>query len=153
MGRTRRIAVRIVLTIGPGRLELAAGARPLFIHRAAHPATDVPHERNTTRRLGFGPQHRDMKGADLNGRGIRNSAAGGGAFAPEKGHTEVRAASAAREAGIVDRHGEMNTEKPAKGRHRAAILVIAANLGRARPVRRERFSVRPIAGLLPPSQG
>lgn len=131
MGRTGRIAMRVVLAIGPGRVELAAGARPLFIHRAAHPATDVAHKPNTTCRLGLGPQHRDMERADLDGGGIRHRTAGRGAFAPEERHTKVRAAGAAREAGIVDRHGRMNTEKPAKGRHRAAILFIAANLGRA----------------------
>src|SRR5690606_190571 len=105
VGGARRIAMRIVLAVGPRRFELAAGARALLVQRAAHAATDVAHQADATSRLGLGAAHGDVKRTDLDRRIIRNRSAGRGAFTPEERHTKVRAAGTAREAGIIDGHG------------------------------------------------
>ena len=148
MGCTRRIAMSVVLTIGPGRLEFATGTRALLIHGAAHTATDFAHQPDAARRLGFCPEHRDVKRADLHSHAIRNSSAGRSAFTPEERHTKVRAASAACEAGIVDRHGKVNTERPERAGTWTAILFFATNLGRASQRAAQKISDKLIAGVL-----
>ncbi|GEM_PF-3491046 len=102
MGCPCRVAMGVMLTINPGRLEFAAGARALLIHRAAHPTTDIAHQAHAPRGPGFGAEHRNEKRADLHRRAIRNGTAGRSAFAPEERHTKMRAAGATRKAGIVD---------------------------------------------------
>ena len=105
MSGTRCIAMRIVLAVGPRRFELAAGTRALFVHGAANAATDIAHQADATSRFGLGATHGDMKRTDLDRRVIRHRSTGRGAFTPEERHTKVRAAGAAREAGIIDGHG------------------------------------------------
>ncbi|KJH81453.1 hypothetical protein UF78_12890 [Stutzerimonas stutzeri] len=67
MGGPGRVAMGIVLAIGPGRFELAAGTRALLIHRATHATPHIAHQADAPRWLGFGPEHRNMKWADLHG--------------------------------------------------------------------------------------
>src|SRR5690606_13248960 len=96
-----RIAVRIVLTINPGGLELPTGAGALLVHGATHATTNVTHQADTTGRLGLGAAHGDMERADLDRRAIWHCSAGRGAFTPEERHTKVRTACTACEAGII----------------------------------------------------
>lgn len=105
MGCPCRVTMGVVLTINPGRLEFAAGARALLIHSAAHPTTDIAQQPDAPRGPGFSAAHRNEKRADLHGRPIGNGTAGRSALAPEERHTKMRAAGATRKAGIVDRHG------------------------------------------------
>ncbi len=72
----RRIAMRIVLTVDPGGLELAAGARTLLVHGAAHAAPDVTHQPYAARRLGFSPEHCDVERAYLHRQVVGNHTAG-----------------------------------------------------------------------------
>lgn len=101
----RRIAVRIVLAILPGGLELATGAGSLFVHAATNPATYVTQQADTAGGFAVGAEHGHMKWRNLDRQVIRNRAASRYAFTKIEGHSKVRAASAAREAGIFDGHG------------------------------------------------
>jgi len=76
MGGPSRVAMRIVLTIYPRGLEFAAGTRTLLIHGATHATSHVAHQADTTRRLGFRPEHGDVKRTDLHGYAVRNSTTG-----------------------------------------------------------------------------
>ena len=105
MGRASRVAMRVMLTVYPRRLELATGTGTLLVHGATDAAADIAHQSDATRRLAFRPEHSDVKWADLHGCAVRNCTAGRGTLAPKERHTKIRAAGAAREAGIVDGHG------------------------------------------------
>ena len=103
--RASRVAMRVVLTVYPRRLELATGTRTLLVHGATDAAAHIAHQPDTTRWAGLRPEHGNVKRADLHGCAVRNCTAGRGTLAPKERHTKIRAAGAAREAGIVDRHG------------------------------------------------
>ncbi len=70
------IAMGVMLTVDPGRFELTASAGALLIHRATDAAPDVAHQTDATRRLGFCPEHRDVKRAHLHCHVVRNHTAG-----------------------------------------------------------------------------
>jgi len=112
MGLACIVTARIVHTVLPGRLELAATAGTLLVHGATHATAYITQQLGTARRLALGATHGNVMMADLDDLLVRNTTARGLALAPEEGHTKKRAAGAAREAGISFGHLR-RTRKPA----------------------------------------
>ncbi|MNY53707.1 hypothetical protein D3C86_1894870 [compost metagenome] len=71
-------------------------------------------------------------GSDLLDQFVRNDAAGGLAFAPIEGHTKVRAAGAARKAGIIVGH-RCNTAETGDCRREPRILASGQSRWKVRP--------------------
>ncbi len=119
MGAARVITTRVMFTIGPGRLEVAAGTGALLIHGAACTLPHVAEQGDAARWFSLGAAHGDPMRGNQHHLIVRHQPADRLALTPVERHTKMRTAGAARKARISVRH-DLEDSETGKGRHLAA---------------------------------
>jgi len=128
----RSIAARVVHTVDPGRFELSAWGRAISVEGAADLLANLTLQTDAAAGFGVGANHRDPGRVDLHHQVIGHDSASRLAFAPEEGHTEVPAASAAVKARVVFGHDDQEGRIVVIGAWPAAPFVIQAKAAEKR---------------------